>query len=253
MKYLIVAINSFFSSITYRSNLIISLLSRIIQLSLSLFMWNSIYQSSSQIIGGYTKSEMFLYLVLTGILSLLFTFEPIFRIAQIVQSGQISILLLRPINIKWENFAKFIGSKFMIILIALLAILLFSQTASLLLLFYLGLAILLWYELMFLIGCFSFWIIQMWPLKPIINAFYLLFGGLLFPLNILPVHIYHLLMFSPISLVSSDLVESIIKYQANSKTILLYIFVSFLWILFLSIASKLVFQRGLKKFEGNGL
>ncbi|WP_395319707.1 ABC-2 family transporter protein [Fructilactobacillus frigidiflavus] len=253
MKYLVVATNSFFSSLTYRSNLLISLLSRIIQLSLSLFMWNSIYKSSSQIIGGYTKSEMFTYLLLTGILSLLFTFEPIFRISQIVQSGQISILLLRPIKVKWENLANFIGAKIIVILIAISAIFLFNPSTGLLLIFYLILAILLWYELMFLIGSFSFWIIQMWPLKPIINAFYLLFGGLLFPLDILPIPIYHLLMFSPIALVSSDLVESIIKYQGNHSAIMIYTFATFLWILFLRELSNIIFKRGLKRFEGNGL
>ncbi|KRN76815.1 ABC transporter permease [Weissella minor] len=256
MKYLNNGLNSFQNTITYRANFFISIFSRVIQLSLSFFMWSAIYAgSNSDSVGGYTQPEMFKYLILTGLLSFVFTFEPIFRLARSVQTGQLNTLLLRPINIKWESLSAYIGSKLIFIFILIVAIMLFSGGNVfnvVKLIVYLLISLVLWHELMFMIGSLSFWIIQMWPLRPIINAFYLFFGGLLFPLDVLPDFWYQCFRFLPVALVSSDFVQALIKIQTAPSLIIEYLLISIIWLIGLTLMTNKLFSNGLKHFEGVG-
>ncbi|MEJ6348884.1 ABC-2 family transporter protein [Holzapfeliella sp. He02] len=256
MKYLTSAKNSFLSLLTYRANFLISLISRAIQLGLAFLMWAAIYQNTADtVIQGYTASQMFKYLLLTALLSFIFTFAPVFKLASSIKTGRLNTLLLRPISINHDSLAIFLGSSSPFILLVLVFMTI-SQThivMTLCLIGYFILSLIVWHELMFIIGTLAFWLVQIWPLRPIINGLYLLFGGLLFPLDILPPFIYQLFRFFPISLVSSDFVELIVKEEQSLQLMVVYSVALIGWYLVLKVCANFLFKKGLKKFEGVGL
>lgn len=218
-------------------------------------MWHAIYaEKKFSTISSYTEKEMFFYLFLTGVLSFIFTFEPVFRLANQVKSGRLTTLMLRPINIRLESLSYYVGSKIVFITIIIVVICLFTNPLNYLSwIVYLIVSLILWHELMFVIGTFSFWLIQMWPLRPIINAIYLFFGGLLFPLTVLPSALYNIFKFLPFSLVSSDFIEVINSTTNTNHSFVQYLIASILWLLFLNVVSKKLFSSGIKKFEGVGI
>lgn len=256
MKYLASAKTSLLSLLTYKTNFFISLLSRAIQLGLSFLMWIAIYKSSQEtVINGYTQPQMLQYLLLTALLSFVFTFSPLFDLANNIKSGQLNTLLLRPVNIKTNSFAIFLGSSspFILLVVLMLAVTQLNILITLSLVLYLILSLIVWHELMFIMGTLAFWLIQIWPLRPIISALYMFFGGLLFPLDVLSSTIYQIFRFSPISLVSSDFVELFIKESHNSERFVSYIMTLVIWCVIFKIISNYLFKRGLARFEGVGV
>ncbi|USS87908.1 ABC-2 family transporter protein [Fructilactobacillus hinvesii] len=257
MKYCDNLLLGLHNSLIYRANFVISLLARLLQVGLSLLMWRALYSESGQsMIHGYSQTSMMLYLMLTGLLSLIFTFEPLFRLARLIKSGKISTLLLRPINLNLESLSNFLGAK--LILLGLLALLLVCLTwghwfLMVLILTYAFISVVVWQQIMFLFGTLAFWLVQMWPLRPLLTALYLFSGGLLFPLDVLPVWAYQGLRFSPLALVSSDLVQSVLRGVHDPQLVLLYLVMTFLWLLGLAGLERLLFQSGLQQFEGVGV
>lgn len=257
MKYITSALNGLVNVTIFKSNLIISIFSRIVQVCLAILTWNAIYDGSNhRYIGGYSRPEMFKYLILTSLLFLLFTMEPVFNLSKRVKDGTISAWIIRPISINLESLSTFVGSKILFICIMIVYLLAVggSYVSYVIVnVVYFVLSILLWHELMYLIGLLSFWLIQMWPLEPIINAFYLFLGGLLFPLSLLPHYFYEVVRFSPFSLVSSDLIQVVLNVNNVNLSNYIYIFSIIVWYLLLRFFSIMLFKNGIKKFEGVGI
>lgn len=241
---------------TYKTNFLISLFSRTIQLGLSFLIWIAIYKDSqSTVINGYTQSQMLYYLLLTALLSFIFTFSPLFNLARSIKTGQLTTLLLRPISINFNSLSVFIGSStpFILLLIITILSIQFTIMTTIMLVFYFVLSLIVWHELMFIIGMLAFWLVQIWPLKPIINSLYLFFGGVLFPLDVLSETLYKIFRFSPISLVSSDFVELLIKENHNVFLFINYTTALIIWVLILKLLSSYLFKKGLTRFEGVGV
>lgn len=257
MKYITSALNGFENVLIFKSNLMVQIFSRIVQVLLSIITWNAIYAGSNhKIIGGYSRTEMFGYLILASLLSILFTMEPVFNLSKQVKDGTISAWLIRPISINGESLANFIGSKLIFILIMIVYLVVTGINNLMMALFnivYFLFAIVVWHELLYLIGLLSFWLIQMWPLEPILNGFYLFLGGILFPLNILPQYIFNIVRFTPFSLVSSDLLQVVLNNNGENTTIYIYIFSLAIWYLILRFSSIWLFKKGIRKFEGVGI
>lgn len=256
MKYITSALNGFENVLIFKSNLMVQIFSRIVQVVLSIITWNAIYAGSNhKIIGGYSRDEMFGYLILASLLSILFTMEPVFNLSKQVKDGTISAWLIRPISINGESLANFIGSKLIFILIMIVYLVVTGTNNLMMAMFnivYFLFAIVVWHELLYLIGLLSFWLIQMWPLEPILKGFYLFLGGILFPLNILPQYLFNIVRFTPFSLVSSDLLQVVLNNGENT-TMYIYIFSLAIWYLILRFLSIWLFKKGIRKFEGVGI
>ncbi|USS93518.1 ABC-2 family transporter protein [Fructilactobacillus ixorae] len=257
MKYVSNISLGFQTTLVYRSNFLIALLARLLQVGLSLLMWRSLYAATEKTtIHGYSQLHMMQYLILTGLLAILLTFEPLFRLARLIKTGKISTLLLRPINLNLESLSNFVGVK--LLLIGLLLVLIMSLTAGnkgsmLILCLYALVSIGLWHQIMFLLGTLAFWLVHMWPLRPLLSALYLFSGGILFPLDVLPHWAYQGLRCSPLALVSSDLVQSILQGPRQPQLIVGYLGMTLVWLGFLLGLSRWLFRSGLHRFEGAGV
>ncbi|MCL0319302.1 ABC-2 family transporter protein [Apilactobacillus xinyiensis] len=255
MKYLVMGVNGLVTKFTYRSNEVTNLITQMLQMTISICMWLSIYYSSGKYtINQMNAHQMIQYLVITNLTAILFSTSPIFRFANQVQSGQLTTTLLRPISIYGEHMAFYIGTQFPYLCINFTLFILLSNHATnaltFILLGYLILAFVMFFSLMLVIGTLSFWLINMWPLRSAINACSLILGGLYFPLSFLGQKTFRWLQFNPFSLVS-DVPARVITHKINDLSP--YIIAVVIWLLLTMIVYQRLIKIGIKKYEGIGI
>lgn len=252
--YIKITINQILIELTYKFNFILSIISNVIQLMTGIFVWNSIY-ASNVTIEKYSFSEIVIYLILTTATGLLFSFEPIFRLGRMIHNGKLNEMLVRPVSILGESFAYYTGKKSIFIFIYTMLILIFGINAIekqlLQIIMLLVVNYIMFFMLISLISTISFWIIEIWPLRPILNAFYMLLGGIYFPLDLLPDEMYRIIKYNPFSIVG-HFTTRVIQGNYDSRVIKTLTLVSMLYAIIFFILYKRIFKKGLKKYEGGG-
>ena len=185
------------NSLIYRANMIMKLVLQLASLLVTVLMWKFILAESGNF------QQMARYLLATNLISLIFTTGPVFQFADMVESGNLSLYLTRPLSLYWYLFNYNLGLQTPLLLLYLIVLLFLVKSAGpvFLLLIYRLLSSLMFFRLMMVLAMLSFWLINMWPLRSGINAVYLLLGGLYFPLNLLG-PVYQYLKYNPFSLVT---------------------------------------------------
>jgi len=250
-KYIIIFKNQILTRLNYRFDFIISTVGTFVSLLMSVFVWNAIYQYTNTT---YTYDQLIFYLVLTNFLSLIFNFSPIFRFSSLQYSGKLNTLLLKPINLLLEGFADFLGKQFLPIITAL-PILAYTiikfETQSYLLyaIVYFFLSLFMFYMLVSTISVLSFWLINIWPLRPILTGMYSLFAGIYFPLDMFPEKILKYIKYNPFSIIGhyvpSILLGNITLVEINTLTIYTLLYSIIFYFLY-----KILLHRGMKRYDG---
>ena len=256
-KYLIILLNQIKIQMSYKFNFLTGLVSQIISLSISVFTWNAIYLSSEMsLIGTYSRSQMILYIILTHLISMMFSTDFVIRLGGLVKSGKLTTMLLRPHNILGESLSVFTGQRFIYIIlygffILFIGVLGFSPTYIMLVITFTIVNYLMYFMLISAISTLGFWLIQMWPIRPLLNSLFLLTGGLYFPLDLLPYPLYTILEKTPFGLVAfnhSKALQGILNVEELFK----YIIISLFWLVLFLLFYSFLFSKGLKKYEGMG-
>ncbi|HEL9636232.1 TPA: hypothetical protein U0579_001014 [Streptococcus suis] len=105
--------------------------------------------------------------------------------------------------------------------------------------------------MMMVIGNLGFWLIHMWPIRPILNALYVFLEGLLFPLNMLPKVLYHIIGWNPFSLLAYRFTLAL-QMGLTQSEVLISIFVSVVWGLFFYMLYRISFHKVLAEDESVG-
>lgn len=243
----------------YKFDFIIGLLSKAVQLFMTVFIWKAIYSSNGyELINGYTFEAMIMYIIITNFSSILFSFEHCFRLGQMIRNGKLTTILLRPVNILGESFSYYIGNKIVYIIIYIVICMVaclqnnsFSLKNIWGFMLLMMINFIMFFMLISLISTLGFRLIQMWPLRPILTAFYLLLGGVYFPLDMLPQKIYRLLILNPFSLIGHVMTRAI-QGIYSSKEIIFYCMVSVIWTVIFKFFYDKAMKKGLKLYEGMG-
>ncbi|WP_395386975.1 ABC transporter permease [Pediococcus parvulus] len=259
MKYISSGLIAFYTKLSYRGNFVIALVTKGMQLALSSFMWIAIYHyGANESIRGFTVAQMLVYLGVINLLSLVFDFSPIFRLGNLIHNGQLTTYLIRPINIFIQGLFQYIGNEAFYIFAFLCISFYFvkseySSWASIILIFiFIVCTYLMFYTCISCIALTSFWLVQVWPLRPVLTALFLLLGGQYFPLKVLPLELYNVVRWSPFSLAGNTL-STILLGHVDGVRILENILVSLGWLLFFMIVYKFGWKCGLNKYMGVGI
>jgi ABC-2 type transport system permease protein len=258
-KYLVIALKQFLATMSYKFNFVMGLISPLIMLFLTYWTWTAIYNSAgSTEIGGYTESEMLAYIIIANLTFMIFSFESVMRMSGMVRNGKLTVVLVRPISILGESVAVFVGQKLIFVGGYVVMIAVFYAAGFYPSIAYAGMMLLvfvvnfiLFTLLVTLISLASFWVIQMWPLRSILNAVYFLLAGMYFPLDLLPDSIFSWLRYNPFSLIGHDMtkgLQGVLSLGELSQTLL----AATVWILILCAMYAQVLKRGLHRYEGMG-
>lgn len=257
MKYWQTFQNALTTTLTYRGNLLLRLLTVGLDIAVASFMWLAVYRFSNQdSVAGIGASQMVIYLAVVNVLALIFSASPIFTLSALIRNGNLSVMLLRPINYFRQSFWTYAGQATPYLVIYGLAIALISPVfrhgwrmglSSLVLII---LTYVMFFLLISVISLISFWLVQVWPLRPVLNALFLLLGGQAFPLQILPAS-WHWLTVNPFALAGNQLTLLLLgKLSAHQLT--LDIGMATLWLVLALVLIKVLWRRGIQTYEGVG-
>ena len=258
-KYVIIALNEITIKLQYKFNSFVGIFLRFAQLSMLYYIWNGIYNSTKTgKIGNYTKKEMLIYIVLINLTVALFSSSYMMELGKMIHNGKLTTLLLRPINLLGESFAKYTGRKLFLIIIYLSA-LIFSRFTGffkspvyfLVMLIFIILSYIMFFYMISFMSTVGFWLIDVWPLSGVVNGIYLLLSGIYFPLDLLPKGLYNIIKYNPFAIVGYASIHGLQGMFAE-KEVLFYIIAIIVWIFIFRTAYCYAFTKGLRKYEGMG-
>ena len=257
-KYFLTFMNRLMTTIVYRFDFVCGLALTAFNVMISVFVWNAIYKTSTiDSFRGYSFEDMVVYLVLTNISSMVFSFDICFRIGNMIRTGQFSTYLFRPINVLYDSFFDYLGRCFISILIFIGTVFIYDLYSGigifdfLLTLSYFFLCIFLWFQIASIISLLGFRVIQMWPLKPILRGVYMLFAGMYFPISFLPSGFSRIIAYNPFGMIGCNLSEVVMGKYIQSKVFTLNIYLV-LCIIILNLIYRVLYKKALKLYEGMG-
>lgn len=255
-KYIYISLNSVKTMLIYRLNFFIGIISNLISMSISIFIWFAIYKSGSNAnIAGMSINNMIIYLITVNLIPIIFSNESVLRMSLLIRHGKLSQLLLRPISIRNEFIFNELGRKllpFIFVIVILILMFLINLDGYYFMVGILFILNFIMYTLMVAtIGNFGFWLLQVWPLRPMLNSLFLFFGGLLFPLHLLNHDLFSIIKWNPFSLVGY--IQALaFQHLLLSEHLAIGIVFSLIWILFWNIMYNFTLKKGLIRYEGMG-
>jgi len=255
--YARVFLNTVMGSLSYRWDLAMGLLLQGFALLVTLFIWSAVFRGH-RTVGGFTRHELISYLVVAALVQVVFSPNQIFWLARHIKDGRLSQFLTRPYRFGGDGLATFLGtvavqaSVVLPLLVALDAIGVVSIHPSVADCLQVGVNVGLLFTLVWTLGSLGFWLLEMWPLKPLYNACVILAGGTLFPLCLYPAAIFHLLQYTPFGLL--DYVNVLaLEGQLASQVGPTDLAASLGWIVGLGAVQRLLWVRGLRRYEATNL
>ena len=210
-KYLHVIGIGLQNNLQYRFNYLTRTLFSFIPLFAMLSLWRTIYGSSpGGEHSGFTQAQMMFYYLLVAVVDVITAVnEDDWRIAADIREGNISQFLLKPVDYLWYRLGLFISGRIAFIAMAAapLAVFVFCFRQYFLpppdgpafgvFLFSLVLTALLQFFISFAMAMLAFWLLEISTLIFILFAFEYLASGHLFPLDVLPAGVKHILFLTP--------------------------------------------------------
>ena len=254
------------SNLTYRVNYLTRTLFGFIPLFAMLSLWRTIYAANGgdRLLSGYTQAQMIFYYLMVAIVDVFTAVnEDDWQIAADIREGNISQFLLKPVDYLWYRLCLFFSGRLTFVLMAggPLAIFVFcfrnyfvAPASGLALAAFpvsLLLTALLQFFLSYAMAMLAFWILEISTFIFILFAFEYLASGHLFPLDLLPLPLQHVLAFTPFP---SMLYAPIGIYMGKiagcgvATALLTQLF----WVLVMYGFARFMWARGIKHYSAFG-
>ncbi len=260
--YFRVFANTWGEMLTYRLNFAMWRFRVVLQLLTMFFLWSTLIPAGGSLFG-YSKSQMLTYILGTSLITSIVLATKTFEIGDQITDGNLSNFLIKPISYIKYWFARDLGDKamntcFTVIELTLIILLfkppLFIQTNPVFLFYTLiacFLAMTMYFFFGFLVGLLGFWSNEVWGPRFILYILLGFFAGSLFPLDILPKAVFHVLEFLPFTYLLYFPLK-IYLGQLPISQIFEGLIVSSVWVVFLYLSTKLVWRQGLKLYGAEG-
>jgi len=263
-KYLHVISIGLQSNLAYRVNYLTRTLFSFIPLFAMLSLWRAIYQNPNGAASSYTEAEMMFYYLLVAVVDVLTAVnEDDWQIAADIREGNISQFLLKPMDYLWYRLCLFISGRIAFIAVAAIPLVIFilsfheyvlppvSAAAALVFSVSLVLTALLQFFISYGMAMLAFWLLEISTFIFILFAFEYLASGHMFPLDILPPLIKHILYLTPFPY---QMYFPISVYLGKSAGMEMWrgLVIQFLWVGAAYVFARWMWRRGIKKYSAFG-
>jgi ABC-2 type transport system permease protein len=255
----------FRKSIEYKSYLLSVFLTPLFMGIFFYFVWSYIYSvkgggDSEFLIGGFTFTQMLVYLIIGLLINVSRSSEISQRISETIKSGDIAIYLCRPVNFVKSLLADSIGSK--VIYFFAFLLLLGIMTNLLGLPYPAGTLMILFviYAIMFLIfdtivyaiiGGLAFWFTEIWGIRNAVEQIWWILSGRILPLSLFPIWFVGIIQWTPFYYLEYTLSSTYLGvFSINEVLKALGIFA--IWILIFALIMVYIYRKGFKKMEALG-
>lgn len=262
-KYWAIVKTGFKNSLVYRADFFLWGFNEFLDTLIFLFIWMVVF-GEKQAIGGFTLNETITYLIGVGLIANIVSSWMIYDIERDVQSGYLSVLLIKPVKYPYARFIFSLSGKPINLLIRIIVYFLvavfFKHKLTLntdywqlfLVLVSVGLAYLINYLIDFLSGCISFWTITTRGFAGTIRTINSIFSGSYAPITFFPPLFQTFARFLPF--IYTRYFPMLI-YLGKVSTIeaVRGIGIQIFWVVILYFLAKIVWRRGVKRYEGVGI
>lgn len=262
IKYLRVIHNTLQEYFIYRINFVFWRLRNVLGLLTGYFFIKAIF-SQGKVLYGYDLERILTYIFFASVLRAIVFSSRTADLAGIIQVGDLSNLLLKPISVLKYYFFRDLADKILNIGFSLLElgmIIYFLKPPFLIqgnplyLIFFTllaGLALLLYFLISYLLSLVGFWTPEVWAPRFIFTILLDFFSGGIFPLDVFPKGVQLIFQVTPFPYL---LFNPMIVYlgKASLLTSLGMIFISLIWIGFFYFLVQRVWQKGLLIYQGEG-
>ena len=245
---------------TYRLNMIMWRVRQIFVFLIPFFIWRAVLSGGGNIYG-YSFAAIMTYLFGTTILRSLVMGSRTIDLGWMINSGALTIPLMRPFNIFSFFFIRDLADKlfnlsFMFIEIPLILFIfhppVFLQSNPLYLalaIFSILLAIMLYYYINVIFGSLAFWSRDVWAPRFLLMVIMEFATGAMFPLDMLPVVWQKIILFTPFPYLLYVPLKTYLGTDPNTN---IHLLVSLLWVIILGFFANFVWQKGIKSYEAEG-
>lgn len=264
-KYISIFKISFAQEFAYRLNFVMWRIRNIMQILLLFFLWTTVFSDPTRVVFGYDRAKILTYVFGILVVKAIVLSARTVDVAGEISRGDLTNLLLKPINYFKYWLTRDLSSKALNFIFAFFEILIlflilkppiFLQIDTIQLLGFMAsliLAVFLFFEILMITNFIPFWAPEMgWAsqfLVIIIVSEFL--SGALFPLDILPLAIQKFLYLTPFPYLIFFPIQ--VYLGKISGTILLGgLLISLFWIFVLFILMGLVWRKGLLIYRAEG-
>lgn len=260
-KYLQIFKISLQQEFVYRLNFIMWRVRNVFSIVLVFFLWDSVFADPKRIVFGYDRAK-----ILTYVFGLIFIRSIVLSIRSIDVAGEISRgeatnLFLKPVNYFKYWFTRDLSSKSLNLVFAIFETVtlyfilkpefFFQGNFLYFSLFLISLisAAILYFLLVFLFSLPTFWFPQQpWGFIFLLIVFTDLFGGGVFPIDILPHGFQKVVFMTPFPHLLFIPLE-IYLGKFSYLTSLLFLTASSVWIILLTLLNRIIWNLGLKSYR----
>ena len=254
------------NNLTYRFNFLARTVFGFIPLIAVLYVWLTIYagKGSGAAVGSYTLSEMISYYLLVTIVDALTAVnEDDWQIAADIKDGNISQLVLKPIDYLIYRLFLFFAGRITYLVVAAIPLAVFilclhkyfvlppDWTTFGFFLFSTFLTALLQFFMSYAMAMLAFWVLEVSTFIFILFAFEYIASGHLFPLDILPAGLARILSFTPFPY---QLYFPVTIYMGKVQAADLGrgLLIQLAWVMAAYGMARFMWQRGMKKYSAVG-
>ncbi len=246
----------------YRVNFLFSFLVEFVPLIAFILLVKYIYSANNSI-SNYSFEKAITYYVFVRFFSDAFTPVTWFDITNDIRSGTLNFHISKPYSYFWHNFVVFYSLKIVYYLVSCVVLLIISiflrkhlfiphnLTTYFLFIISIFLSTILTFQISYIFSILSFWLINNSFIDNLFSLLFPFLTGVIIPLDIFPNVLQKIIFLLPTSylifLPSKIFLE---RYQFQS---VIYSFgIIIVWILFLYIIIKILWIKGIKKYEAVG-
>lgn len=256
-KYLVVIKNQLSQVTSYRFEIFGNFVFRLFGFMTFYFIWSLTATDSAAL-----NKLLVYYFLFYCLFNSFMTSKPAKWFGQSISSGEFSNYLLKPISFPLVNFIRLVAlliARTILPVTVFAGVIIFQPsllaglTPVRLLLFVVAsiLGIILWNLFMVIMGSGSFWITEIAFTLTVIDLMLNFFNGALIPFYLYPQWMIDFMLFTPIPFMGSF---QIMVWQGDLPPIrIFWCFIVLLsWIAIFALAAKIIYYRGIKKYEAVG-
>ncbi|PHM48221.1 ABC transporter permease [Xenorhabdus miraniensis] len=257
-KYLCISYITWQRGIEYRFSVFYMIIEAIIPSIAMIFLWRTIY-SNGDLIGGYTFSELVMYFIGARFINYFVWYAIDWKLYEQVHEGNLSTLLLKPIDVQAYYFWEMVGDRLVNIVLGVIPLMILTIILGSYFDFHVSLyntfsgilsitlSCILWFLVSWTIGCYVFWTQKADMILFVKEMVIMILAGAFFPIDILPSYIASLidktpfpyLAYFPLKILFTDMEEINVSIGLITQII---------WCVIFFALGRVIWRQGLKKY-----
>lgn len=261
-KYWTILRISWVNGFAYPASFWVWRLRQLLQIVVAFSIWEAVFASTTSIFG-YQREHMLTYIFMSNIISWIILASRTVDVVGVINSGDLSLYLVRPLNFFLNWFTRDVADKIQNIIFAVGELglmyfvfrpeLSFPQHISTLLLVVLTSfgGLLLYFFLNMIFGLIGFWSPDSWAPRFLFYVIISFTSGSMYPLDIFPQSIVRIMNYLPFPYLMYFQTKIWLE-QLSSQEILRGSLILTLWICIAALTMTLMWKKGLKAYSSEG-